>query len=279
MFELDLPPLGGAQPFLKWVGGKGQLLPILDKYLQLGCKRYIEPFVGGGAVFFYLWSCKKLKGPALLGDANPELINTYIVVRDCVDQLIVALQELAASHSKEFYYHIRTQAVEPGVLGAARTLYLNKTGFNGLYRLNRAGQFNVPMGRYEKPSICNPDRLKRASVALRRASLLVQDFEETMDICGPGDFLYLDPPYVPLNSTSNFTSYSASGFSEQDQIRLRDAIDRASARGATFLLSNSGSEFVERAYSHYQLVSVNASRRVNSNATRRGSIREFLVMP
>ena len=195
---------------MKWAGGKTQLLPALLKYIPSHYDRYIEPFIGGGALFFALQPAK-----AILADANPELINCYTVVRDNVEQLIAVLSTYP--YSQEFYYQLREQLPEDAILRAARMIYLNRTCYNGLYRVNKQGQFNVPFGRYNNPVICDKDRLRAASYVLQGAELICADYQETLKTyTQPESFIYIDPPYQPVDKFSDFKRYTAEFFYEQD---------------------------------------------------------------
>ncbi|MDD5309438.1 MAG: DNA adenine methylase [Deltaproteobacteria bacterium] len=261
------------RPFLKWAGGKRQLLRELLQYRpkKWGC--YHEPFVGGGAVFFDLRPER-----AVLCDSNKELIDCYIAVRDQVDKVIHALKK--HHHDKEYYYQIREQ--NPDKLNpatrAARMIYLNKTGFNGLYRVNSKNFFNVPFGRYVNPTICDESNLRACSAALQHIDILCSPFENVLKRARAGDFVYFDPPYVPLSFTSSFTSYTEGKFSMEDQTLLRDVAVKLKNRGVFVLLSNSSAPAVMELYSKgFELIPVSATRLVNSKAKGRGKITELLI--
>lgn len=283
---VEWPP---PRPFLKWAGGKTQLLPQLAPLLpgDLAGRRYIEPFLGSGAVFFDL-AHTNIFSSCVLRDGNPELINAYVRVRDDLEELLVALRSHESEHNapgisaearKVYYYDIRAEQPEPGsVTSAARLIYLNKTCFNGLYRLNRKGEFNVPIGSYKNPTICDEERLRTASRVLREVAIDSADFRRLIDIVQSGDFLYLDPPYAPLSSTSSFTNYSGTGFSQKDQEDLRDVLVSISDR-CEWMLSNSSADLIKELYDipglHCQRVSAN--RAINSKAHRRGKIDELII--
>ncbi|HEY3284901.1 MAG TPA: DNA adenine methylase [Armatimonadota bacterium] len=265
------------RPFLKWAGGKTQLLDALLPYFPECIPRYVEPFVGSAAVFFCLSALGRLAGSALLADSNAELVNVYRTVRDEPEDLIRLLSEHREAHGKEHYYEVRSREATPDATGAARFIYLNKTCYNGLYRVNQAGLFNVPMGDYRRPAILQEELLRAASVALRHAEVVVRDFRDTLASCGEGDLLYLDPPYVPLSATSSFTGYIPGGFGPQDQADLAECVRQAASRGARFVLSNSDTPAVRGLYSGFQLSSVPARRMINCDSTRRGPVAEAIV--
>ncbi len=262
-----------GRPFVKWAGGKRQLLPSLLKHAPPSPPRYFEPFIGGGALFFALRPRK-----AVLADVNERLIRTYKGVRDNVDEVIRLLR--GYPHTPTFFYRFRERNVDgkSDAEVAAWFIYLNKTGFNGLYRVNRDNGFNVPFGRYAHPNICDEPTLRACSEALAGTELLVKDFEAVVAKAKRGDFVYFDPPYVPLSTTSSFTSYTSSGFGEAEQTRLRDTAKRLKKRGVHVLLSNSSAPFVRYLYAEgFDLIEVSATRVVNSKATARGAIVELLI--
>lgn len=264
-------------PFLKWAGGKGQLLnEILPRLPGEISGTYIEPFVGGGAVFFELTRLERI-ARARLCDANAELIDAYRAVRDHVEDLITAL----GAHVNDEAHYYRVRALDPATLAlperAARTLYLNRVGFNGLHRVNAAGQFNVPFGRYKNPRICDPEGLRAASKALARAELRVGDFAEACADAGPGDVVYFDPPYIPVSPTASFTSYAKEGFGEDAHRRLAATFRELVARGAYVLLSNSDVPLARELFEGFRVVTVQASRAINSKAESRGKVNEVLV--
>lgn len=261
-----------ARPFLKWAGGKGKLLDQYAKYFPRQYRTYFEPFLGGGAVFFHLRPQQ-----AVLTDINPQLVNVYRCVRDEVESLIPLLQDHQAHHSPDYYYQVRAFPPEDPVHQAARLLYLNKTCFNGLYRENASGQFNVPIGRYRNPRICDPALLRAASQALQGKDLQVNPFEAILEAATPADFVYFDPPYHPLSSTSSFTAYNRYSFGDQDQIRLRDVFATLAARGVPVMLSNSDCEWIRALYQDFSIHTITAARAINSKAQGRGRITEVLV--
>jgi DNA adenine methylase len=266
----------GAAPFLKWAGGKSQLLdPILSRMPEKIAGTYFEPFIGGGAVFFELAREKRITR-ARLSDRNAELVTTYRAVRDQVEDVIGALA--AHVNDEDHYYAVRQ--IDPATLSpaecAARTIFLNRVGYNGLYRVNSSGRFNVPFGRYRNPKICDPDALRNVSRALSIAELVVADFEDSCNKAVAGDVVYLDPPYVPVSKTASFTSYSGR-FDEASHARLAQTFASLVDRGAFVLLSNSDTELSRSLYEGFKIDTVNATRAINSRADRRGAVREVLV--
>ena len=270
------PAPSSTLPFLKWAGGKQRLLSQYSPFLpdSLSIKRYFEPFIGSAAVFFHYQPQR-----ATLADRNEKLIELYQIVRDDVDNLIAALQP--HRNEADYYYQIRGQ--NPGELTAvqraARLIYLNKTCYNGLYRENSKGEFNVPFGRYQNPTICDEARLHAASQALQAVQLIADDFENVVKMAESGDFIYFDPPYAPLNATSSFTSYSKHGFTPADQKRLADTVETLNRRGCLVMLSNSNAPLIHELYSGngYHLQPIQARRNINSKAERRGPIKELLI--
>jgi DNA adenine methylase len=263
---------------VKWVGGKSrilsQLTPLLPKGVEL--MRHVEPFVGGGALFF-----ARRPTRALLADVNPQLCATYEAVRDQVDAVIEQLRVLSAGHNPEHYYQIRhrynhatrlTQAER-----AAMFVYLNKTCFNGLHRVNRRGEFNVPAGRYQNPRILDEGTLRAASRELSKAELRCEGFEALLSYAKPGDFVYFDPPYEPVSETANFTAYAANGFGREDQERLRDVYAELDRRRCKLMLSNSDVPFIRDLYRKFRIDLVAAPRAINCDATRRGLVSEVVV--
>lgn len=267
------------RPFLKWVGGKGQLLgSLLERVAAAGAFRtYHEPFVGGGALFFELHRQGALRDGAVLSDKNPHLLEVWQVVREDVDALVSALAHHKARHCEDYYYQVRAERSPDRVARAARVIYLNKTCFNGLYRENRRGDFNVPFGRYTDPPILDEENLRACSLALRDVDLRCHGFEAAADGVGARDFVYFDPPYVPVSKTSVFTEYQKDGFGEADQRRLAQVFRELSQRGARVMLSNSWSPLVFECYGEYTLHQLSAARNLNSKADRRGAVSEALV--
>lgn len=266
---------GGTKPFLKWAGGKRQLIPQYVPYFPNGFKRYFEPFVGSAAVYFYLQPRH-----ATLSDSNGRLIEVYQVVRDEVDALIDALR--GHRNDPDYYYTMRAKNVADLsiVERAARFIYLNKTCYNGLYRVNKKGKFNVPFGRYDNPKICDEQRLCAVSRQLQGVELRIADFSDSVAGAAAGDFVYFDPPYAPLSKTSSFTAYDQSGFGESDQRRLAATVDELTRRGASVMLSNSAAPLVYELYdrSSYRLIPIRARRSINSQVNGRKAIKELLIL-
>jgi DNA adenine methylase len=276
----------GASPFVKWAGGKARLLSQFEPYFPTRLTRYIEPFVGGGAVFFHLYRQGRLRGKeVVLIDSLEELINCYQVVRDQPEALVAELgRHEAGKTDRGYYYRVRAWDRQPGyaqrgeVERAARFLYLNHTCYNGLYRVNRRGEFNVPFGRYRNPTVCDAANLRAASHALQGVRLLAADFERCLEVAQAGDFLYLDPPYHPLSATASFTSYTAGDFDVEDQQRLAEVFRQLDRRGCQVMLSNSSTPLIEELYAGYQQVRVRAVRPISARADRRGAITELLAL-
>ncbi len=263
-------------PIVKWVGGKRQLMFELLKNLPKSYNRYFEPFIGGGALFFEL-----SPENGYISDMNEELINLYLVVRDDARALIEDLSKHEVS--KEYYLEIRnldrTRKYNKltDVERASRFIYLNRTCFNGMYRVNSQGQFNVPFGHYKKPRIVDENNLLNCSELLKRTEIKHTDFCEILNHVKKRDFVYFDPPYVPLNETSSFTSYTKDGFDIDMQFKLRDVCDELDSMGVMFMLSNSDTKLVNELYANYEIKKVFASRAINANADGRGKITEVLV--
>jgi DNA adenine methylase len=262
-----------SRPFLKWAGGKNKLIQQYIPYFPKQFKTYYEPFLGGGAVFFYL-----NPSSAALTDINAELVNAYRCVRDNVEELIVILEEHQLKHGKDYYYKVRQGNCATNLEKAARLIYLNKTCYNGLYRENSKGEFNVPIGKYKNPKICNSTLLRSVSAALQTAQINVRPFEDILDrVSSCDDFVYFDPPYHPISSTSNFTAYSRYSFSSDDQIRLKHVFAELAERGVKVMLSNSDCQFIRELYKDFNISSITASRLINSKALKRGKISEVLI--
>lgn len=269
-----------VSPFLKWAGGKRQLLDSIVEAMprNIGEYTYVEPFIGGGAVLLHLEP-----RTAVINDFNAELINVYRVVRDHVDELI---EDLARHRNEpDYFYAMRSLdrsedfARTGSVQRASRFIYLNKTCFNGLYRVNRSGAFNTPFGRYKNPTIVNEPTLRAVSAYLNtnEVQILNTDYNEVLAGLDNRAFVYLDPPYHPLSESSSFTGYVQGGWGEADQIRLRRACDDLNARGIRFLQSNSASEFILNQYRDYRIDIVRATRAINANAAGRGAIDEVII--
>jgi len=270
---------GAIAPILKWVGGKRQLLDALIPLLPEKIGAYCEPFVGGGALLF----CLKPQ-TAFVNDVNDELIRVYRVVRDDVEALIAALGEFR--NEPDIFYAVRgwdrdreRYASRSDVEKAARLLYLNKTCYNGLFRVNGAGEFNAPFGKYRNPNIANAEALRAVSSYLGSAAIRLTstDYAEVLETLPKDAFVYLDPPYDPVSDTSSFTGYSRGGFSRHEQIRLRECCDRLHARGVKFMLSNSATDFIRELYAGYHVTEVQAKRTINSDAAKRGAVAEVVV--
>jgi len=261
------------RPFLKWAGGKGKLIQQYIPYLPKKFKTYYEPFLGGAAVFFYL-----NPPSAALTDINAELVNAYRCVRDNVEELILNLEVHQLRHCRDYYYEVRQSPGVTNIEKAARLIYLNKTCFNGLYRENSKGAFNVPIGKYKNPKICNPALLRSVSAALQNAQIKVRPFEDILEQASScDDFVYFDPPYHPLSPTSNFTAYSRYSFTQDDQIRLKYVFAELAERGVNVMLSNSDCPFIRELYRDFNINSIIAPRLINSDARKRGNITEVLI--
>ncbi len=271
-----------AQPFLKWAGGKAQLLEQFDPFFPAEIDSYVEPFLGGGAVFFHL-QARFPKMRAALRDNNAELVNCYEVVRDQVEELMTGLDEhleaFRARHSAYYYLVRRQDQPSNRVERAARMIFLNKTCYNGLWRVNGRGQFNVPIGSYRPEKVALYDRanLLAASRALRDVHLAVLDFRQTLAALDQGQFAYVDPPYYPLSRTANFTSYTREDFGPAEQRELAGLFAGAARRGARLMLSNSDTPFTRELYTGFDLQTVQARRNVNSDGAKRGRISELVV--
>jgi DNA adenine methylase len=273
-------------PFVKWAGGKTQLIAQYEPYFPSTFGRYIEPFVGGGALFFYLYRKGRLAGrPAILLDNLEELINCYQVIRNQVEML---LKELKTHDNRklnsDYFYEVRDWDRQPGyaqrsaVQRAARFIFLNHTCYNGLYRVNRRGQFNVPVGRHRNPTIRNVQNLRAVGDALQGVSLLVDDFERCLELARPGDFVYLDPPYQPLSDTASFTSYTSTDFGAGDQQRLAVLFRQLDHLGCQVMLSNSSTDLIRELYDGYDQIPVHATRAISSRGDGRGAVPELLVV-
>lgn len=264
-----------AKPVLKWAGGKSGLLEQLVPHFPTRFDRYLEPFLGGAAVFLSL----KPFVPALLNELNEEIFNLYSVIRTRPAELVARLEEFRSRYSRDFYYELRSVQPECRVTRAARTVFLNKTGFNGLYRQNKKGEFNVPFGHYKScPSVFSSENIMLVSQRLANATLMNADFSVLLSQAGKGDFVYCDPPYEPLTPTSSFNSYTGAGFTRADQVRLKNECSAAVERGAVVAVSNSSAAFIRELYSSSTLQSIRARRAINSNPARRGAIEELLIL-
>lgn len=263
------------RPFVKWAGGKRQLLEEISKKLPATYGRYYEPFVGGGALFFAIKPRE-----AVLADSNRRLIRTYRGIKDHVEDVITLLK--GYQNTKRFYMKKRAEKIDDASDAevAAWFVFLNKTGFNGLYRVNSRDQFNVPYGDNAKKTYCDEDNLRACAAALASVSIEHADFEGVVADARAGDLVYFDPPYVPLSATSYFTAYTAAGFGPEDQVRLRDVALRLKQRGVHVILSNSSAGAVSELYARpdFKCIPVSATRLVNSKVTARGKVKELLIV-
>lgn len=276
MLSMRVNPV--LKPILKWVGGKRQLL---DDILPLipQCSTYVEPFVGGGAVLLSLQPKK-----AVINDYNAELINVYVCVRDHLEELLEMLERHKELNSAGHFYKVRALDREPGfedlppVERAARIIYLNKTCYNGLYRVNSAGQFNSPYGKYKNPAIVNEPVVRAMSTYLNGGvKILCGDYGQALKGLRKGAFVYLDPPYMPISSSSSFTGYTEGGFGYDEQVRLKEECDKLASKGVHFIQSNSDCPEIRALYSDYEILTVKAKRAINSRGNRRGEINEVLI--
>ena len=290
-----------VKPFLKWAGGKGQLLSEIERYYPFDdgqITKYAEPFVGGGAVLFDILSKYDLES-VYISDINAELINTYVIVRDYIDDLIALLSEmqneflpLDTESRKAYYLAKRERFNESKINGdknseiekAALMIFLNKTCFNGLYRVNRKGLFNVPMGAYKNPLICDEENLRAVSEKLKKVTIICGDYRDSADFIDEHTFVYFDPPYRPLTDTASFTAYTENLFNDEAQIELAQFVDDMHRRGAKIVVSNSdpknadeSDDFFDSIYSAHRIKRVEATRMINSNSQARGKIKELLI--
>lgn len=274
--EADSDELPEAQPFLKWAGGKKQLLPELFRRMPKRLGRYYEPFIGGGALFFKLGRIG-----AYISDSNAELINCYQVVRSEPQKLLNELRLFP--HQQDFFYEIRNADRQPDyanwsrVRRAARLIFLNRTCFNGLYRVNSKGQFNVPFGDYKNPRIVDPKNIFACSRLLAQTEICCANYLAVEEAAQEGDFVYFDPPYAVLSATSNFTSYTKEGFGMKDQQELFNLCKRLDKRGVFWMLSNSSAVEVAQLYERFNVCIVPAKRNINSDSSKRGAIGESII--
>lgn len=269
-----------VQPFVKWVGGKRQLLTEIQNAMppKKSYSTYYEPFVGGGAVLFHNQPKK-----AVINDYNADLINAYEVIKNNVDELIDSLKK--HENTEDYFYKQRELDRQPDfnllteVEKASRLIYLNKTCFNGLYRVNSQGFFNTPYGRYKNPNIVNEHVLRAVNTYFNKNNIIFRngDFEDAVKNIRKGAFVYFDPPYAPISTTSNYTGYTLAGFNEADQIRLKKLCDKLNKQGVKWLLSNSKVDFITELYKDYDIQVVTAKRNVNSVASKRGEVEEVLI--
>ena len=267
-------------PLLKWVGGKRQLLSDILPMVDNKCSTYVEPFIGGGAVLFSMQPKR-----AIINDYNHELINVYRVVRDNLDELLELLYIHQANNSSEYYYEVRAWDRDEylnkmtNIEKAARIIYLNKTCYNGLYRVNSAGQFNSPYGRYKNPNIVNEAVLKAVSKYFKNNDIDIRngDYKDTLINLDKRSFVYLDPPYMPISSSSSFTCYTEGGFGYEHQVELKEECDKLTQKGIRFVQSNSDCDEIRELYKEYKIKIVKAKRSINSVAKKRGEINEVLI--
>ncbi len=275
-----------VKPFIKWVGGKGKLISELRKFFPQNFDRYFEPFVGGGAVFYDIAQNSDL-GFLGINDVNKKLIITYQQIKTNPTKLISFLEKIEKDYKnkteeeqKDFFYFIRNKYNKDDLdeLDVATYLiFLNKTCFNGMYRENSRGEYNVPFGDQKNPTICDRENLLAVSNCLKNAKITNLSFEESIKDCKKGDFIYFDPPYYPINETSKFTSYSKDSFSRDDQIKLRDVFRKLSEKGCFVMLSNSNTEFIKDLYKDFNINYICAARSINSKGSGRGKIKEVVI--
>jgi len=264
------------EPFIKWAGGKNQMLDQYSAFFPPKYNKYIEPFIGGGAVFFHLKPSK-----AVLSDLNKDLMNCYAIIKNNTRKLIEVLKQYQTRHSKEFFTDLREQYntnLLSRIEKAAAFIYLNKTGFNGLYRVNSKGKFNVPFGDYKNPSVFDEANLLAVSKLLKNAELYTMTFEKVLDYAEPSDFIYFDPPYYPLNGTSKFTNYTKDNFLEKEQESLAEVFHALDKRGCRVMLSNSDTNFIKKLYKDYRIEPVKANRFINCDGAKRGAITELVIL-
>jgi DNA adenine methylase len=279
-----------VHPFIKWAGGKGQLLSELDKLIPSQFNRYFEPFLGGGAMFFYMMS-RGMRFNAYLSDTNRELITGYRAIKDNVKEVIRLLQKYETEYKRhrpyckeqqEYYFQLRNARnnnlpSSNDVEIASRLIALNKTCFNGLYRVNRRGEFNVPPGKYKNPPICDSSNLENVSKVLAGATILTDDYRDVTQNAQKGDFIYLDPPYQPLNNTSYFTAYTKDGFDDRDQSQLANVFRKMTDKGCLVLLSNSDTPYIRELYSGFRIKEVKAQRAINCKGSKRAGHKELII--
>ena len=264
--------------FVKWAGGKRQLIEQFRQFFPETIERYFEPFVGSGAVLFYVLQVYKPR-EVFVSDINEELIDCYETIRDNVEELIVKLKQHKQNHNKDYYYGIRY--LNPNMLSkverASRFIYLNKTCFNGLYRVNSKGQFNVPIGSYNNPKIVFEEELRLISELLKPVKIRLMSFEKIMNLVNEGDFVYFDPPYYPIEKGKNFTTYTKENFLEEDQKKLANIFRELHKKGCKTMLSNSDTDFIKNLYNGFNIDYVQANRMINCDANGRGKVNEVVV--
>jgi len=264
--------------FVKWAGGKKQLIEQFKEFFPDKFNNYFEPFVGGGAVAFYILQNHNPK-KVFLSDINEDLVNAYNVIKKDPAELIKILKKYKGQHNKKLYYKLRNQdaAKLSPVKRAARFIYLNKTCFNGLFRVNSKGQFNVPIGSYKNPDIAQEEKLKEISALLKNAIINLDDFEKVVSLANKGDFIYFDPPYFPLKKGKSFTTYTKDKFLEEEQERLAKVFKKIHKKGCLVMLSNSDTKFIKDLYKGFNINTVRATRMINCDAEKRGKINEIVV--
>lgn len=267
------------RPYLKWAGGKRQLLPALLSAVDAAgdFSRYHEPFLGGGALFFSLVRTEKIKTGIYLSDINQNLIDAYIGVCRDVEAVVSALKDHKRQHSERHYYVTRSSVPTSLIDRAARLIYLNKTCFNGLYRENSKGQFNTPFGKYKNPAICDEDNLRAVAKTLSKAHISTRSFSSVLTSAEEGDLVYFDPPYIPISKTADFTAYSAEKFGIRQHEELAQTFAKLAQKGVKVILSNSLTALTQKLYQGFYISSVLAARRVNSRASRRGKVSEAII--
>ncbi len=271
--NLEGKDISDVKPFVKWAGGKRKLVKKFSHLVPNSYETYFEPFVGGGAVFFYL-NPKK----ATLNDLNDELINVYRVIKNKPDDLMKELDKLQPNvNSKDFYYELRSTEVKNRAKKAARTIYLNKTGFNGMYRVNSKGKFNIPFGDMKNVKLYSEENILSCSEYLQRADLISGDYSKLIEKIGCEDFVYLDPPYVPISDTAHFTSYTKDKFGVKEQEKLAEFCKKIDEKGGYFLLSNSDTAFCRDLYSNYNITTIKASRSIAAKGASRKAVSEVIV--
>lgn len=270
-----------TKPLLKWAGGKRQLLPTLIKRMPERYDTYFEPFLGGGALLFALQPKS-----AYVNDLNSELINMYLVVKNKPQELFIELEKHEKNHGHDYFYEIRNLdrtdefSIKTDVELAARTIYLNHTCFNGLYRVNRKGYFNTPLGRYKKPNILDKENITSVHKYFNgnNVNLYNDDYKKILKKVKQNDFVYLDPPYDPISKTESFTGYTSVGFSRDDQIKLKEECDRLNRIGAFFMVSNSNTKFIKELYKDYKIIVIPAKRCINSKGNKRKNSTEVIII-
>ena len=274
--------LSEPKPFVKWAGGKRQLMSELEKNFPTKFGTYVEPFLGGGAVMFDLLT-KESNLKCNVSDLNSDLVLAYVTIRDRLEKLIESLENHSKNYHKDstgYYYEVRNQEPKNQIEKVSRLLFLNKTCFNGLYRVNSKGKFNVPLGRYTNPNIVNKENLQIVSKTLQSAKIKIscRDFGSIVKDAKKGDFVYFDPPYQPISDTANFTSYTHRDFTEDDLERLADLANQLNSKGCKVMLSNSNSKTVKKLFSSgWAIKEIKANRSINSNSQKRTGHKEIII--